>query len=96
MINANNRAQLLDDVFSLSRAGNSDVDAVLAFQLAQYMANDVQYITWRTLLRQKLFLSNMLARKSAYGAYQVCIVKICSEYLPIFVEAAVVVELIEL
>lgn len=64
-----NRAQLLDDVFNIARAGH--VDAVLALTLTEYLADETEYLPWRSALNALRFVDDMLERTSAYGLFKV-------------------------
>ncbi|XP_014675061.1 PREDICTED: aminopeptidase N-like [Priapulus caudatus] len=68
VIPVKNRAQLLDDIFNIARAGH--VNEELALNATEYLANEREYLPWRSALTALDFVNNMLERTSAYGLFK--------------------------
>uniref|UniRef100_H2YKR8 Aminopeptidase n=1 Tax=Ciona savignyi TaxID=51511 RepID=H2YKR8_CIOSA len=62
-----NRAQLVDDIFALSRSGRIDIS--LALDLATYMVNEDEYIPWQTFLDAMTYCEYMLGASPIYGDF---------------------------
>ncbi|KAH8024438.1 hypothetical protein HPB51_022947 [Rhipicephalus microplus] len=63
-----NRAQLLDDILDLARAGT--VDYGLALDATQYLAKEESYIAWSPIAWNLNFISRMLETTEVYGKWK--------------------------
>ncbi|XP_077524917.1 aminopeptidase N-like isoform X2 [Amblyomma americanum] len=63
-----NRAQLLDDVLDLARAGV--VDYGLALDATQYLSKEESYIAWNPTASNLGFISRMLETTEVYGKWK--------------------------
>lgn len=63
-----NRAQLLDDILDLARAGT--VDYGLALDATQYLAKEESYIAWSPISANLGFISRMLETTEVYGKWK--------------------------
>ncbi|XP_051920250.1 aminopeptidase N-like [Hippocampus zosterae] len=63
-----NRAQIIDDAFSLTRA--KMVDVTLAFRTTKYLSKETQYIPWKAALGNLYFYYLMFERTEVYGPLQ--------------------------
>ncbi|XP_071654206.1 endoplasmic reticulum aminopeptidase 1 isoform X2 [Temnothorax longispinosus] len=61
------RANLIDDAFSLCDAG--EVDASIPLELLLYLVNETDYAPWETALRHLKFWKGRLAESAAYKKY---------------------------
>ncbi|XP_077259452.1 endoplasmic reticulum aminopeptidase 1 isoform X1 [Temnothorax americanus] len=61
------RANLIDDAFSLCDAG--EVDASIPLELSLYLVNETDYAPWETALRYLNFWKDRLAESAAYKKY---------------------------
>ncbi|CAN7982366.1 unnamed protein product [Ixodes hexagonus] len=66
-IHESNRAQLLDDILDLARAGV--VDYGLALKATEYLPQETEYIPWDAAFSNLNFLSHMLDTKEVYGKW---------------------------
>ncbi|XP_077977862.1 aminopeptidase N-like [Glandiceps talaboti] len=64
-----NRAALIDDVFHLARSG--DVDAMLAFQVADYLRNEDNYSPWKAAISNLGYIQKMLEKTPSYGNLEI-------------------------
>jgi len=62
-----NRAQIIDDAFSLARAGQLGYD--VAFGTTSYLANEKEFVPWRAVYRNVGYINSMLSLTPAYGLY---------------------------
>uniref|UniRef100_H2XYF3 Aminopeptidase n=1 Tax=Ciona intestinalis TaxID=7719 RepID=H2XYF3_CIOIN len=62
-----NRAQLIDDVFALSRATKIEVN--LALELAAYLSQEDEYIPWYTFNEAMQYFDSMLGASLIYGDF---------------------------
>lgn len=69
MIHVINRAQILDDVFNLARAGV--VDYPLALGFTRYLDREMDYVAWRPANKGLSFIGKMFKRTPGYGEYLV-------------------------
>lgn len=60
-----NRAQIIDDVLNLARAGQVSYDTALSVNA--YLGKEVEYVPWDTALNNLGYLENMFTRSSGYG-----------------------------
>ncbi|XP_042889263.1 aminopeptidase N-like [Penaeus japonicus] len=60
-----NRAQIIDDVLSLARAGQVSYDTALSVNA--YLGKEVEYVPWYSALNNLGYLENMFTRSSGYG-----------------------------
>jgi aminopeptidase N len=67
-----NRAQLLDDAFSLSRAGL--LNYTTALELSTYLAEEINFIPWLSFNKIISFLNNQLRGTDIYNSFKVSIV----------------------
>ncbi|KAL1431494.1 hypothetical protein MTO96_014139 [Rhipicephalus appendiculatus] len=63
-----NRAQLLDDILDLARAGT--VDYGLALDATEYLAKEESYIAWSPIAGNLNFISRMLETTEVYGKWK--------------------------
>ncbi|KAK7793609.1 hypothetical protein R5R35_013592 [Gryllus longicercus] len=63
-----NRAQLLDDAFNLARAGQ--LDYAVAFDLADYLQRETDFIPWASALAAFSYLQRMLVRNDRYPVFE--------------------------
>ncbi|KAJ9590170.1 hypothetical protein L9F63_016709, partial [Diploptera punctata] len=69
------RAQLIDDVMNLARAGHTGYD--VALNLTQYLAtNELEFVPWKATLRNFKFLDTMLRETPSYGTFLDYMIKI--------------------
>ncbi|CAH1790157.1 unnamed protein product [Owenia fusiformis] len=80
-IQGRNRAQLIDDAFSLSRAGIHNVDITMAMQTTNYLINEREYIPWWTAIENLRYITRMLGSTGSYGDYNKYILK---QILPLY------------
>ncbi|XP_052787465.1 aminopeptidase N-like isoform X1 [Mya arenaria] len=62
-----NRAQIINDAWSLAKSG--DLDMSIALQSINYLGNEEDYIPWSAATGQLAFVSSMLARHPLFGAF---------------------------
>lgn len=60
-----NRAQIIDDVLNLARAGQVSYDTALSVNA--YLGKEVEYVPWNSALDNLAYLENMFTRSSGYG-----------------------------
>ena len=63
-----NRAQILDDVFSLARAGL--LDYTLALEQTKYLSKELDYIPWASAFSGFQYLQSMLKRSPGFGKFK--------------------------
>jgi len=63
-----NRAQIIDDAINLARSGLLSYE--IALGVTSYLNKEVEYIPWAAALSGMGYISQMLKRTSAYGAYK--------------------------
>ncbi|XP_058118590.1 aminopeptidase N-like [Anopheles ziemanni] len=63
-----NRAQLVDDVANLARAG--EVDYGIALSLMQYLERETEYIPWSTAYNALLHLDRMFSGNKEYPSFE--------------------------
>ncbi|XP_060797041.1 aminopeptidase N-like [Neoarius graeffei] len=63
-----NRAQILDDAFTLARA--SIINITLALRMTKYLSMEREFIPWETILRRLVSLFDMFDRNEVYGPMQ--------------------------
>ncbi|KAL5020570.1 hypothetical protein ScPMuIL_003462 [Solemya velum] len=63
-----NRAQIVNDLWALARAGDVDLD--LALGSLEYISAERELIPWQDISQQILFLNLMLSRTDLYGQYK--------------------------
>ncbi|XP_072036065.1 aminopeptidase N-like [Amphiura filiformis] len=68
MIPVANRAALLNDAFSLARAGA--MSQAIALDITLYLTNETQYVPWQAAKSALGYLDNMLSKTGAYGTFQ--------------------------
>lgn len=67
-IGACNRAQILDDLFELARAGK--IDYSFALDATKYLARERDYLPWDTVLMSFAYIDDMLQRTPMYGDWR--------------------------
>ena len=67
-IHRTNRAQILNDAFSLAQAGLLDYSTALS--LTRYLQQEDDFIPWYSVLRVLGYLDLMLGRTAAYGDFK--------------------------
>ena len=63
-----NRAQIIDDAINLARSGMLSYE--IALGVTSYLGEELEYIPWAAALSGMSYLSRMLKRSAAYGAYK--------------------------
>ena len=69
MISLTNRAQLLDDAFTLAKIDKITYKAAL--DLTLYMNNEKEYVPWRSVLDELNYIDIMLYNNAQYGDWKV-------------------------
>ena len=69
MISLTNRAQLLDDAFTLAKIDKITYKAAL--DLTLYMNNEKEYVPWRSVLDELNYIDIMLYNNVQYGDWTV-------------------------
>lgn len=64
-----NRAQLIDDAMSLSRAGYLSYQTSL--DLTKYLVNEKEYVPWKSAYRSFTYLHQMLIKTAIYDKLKV-------------------------
>ena len=67
-IHQTNRAQILNDAFSLARAGRLNYSTALS--LTNYLQKEEDYVPWQAALHSLDYLDQMLGRTGVYGDYK--------------------------
>ncbi|CAH1790172.1 unnamed protein product [Owenia fusiformis] len=80
-IQVRNRAQLIDDAFSLSRAGIYNVDITRAMQTTNYLINEREYVPWFAAIENLRYIYQMLGSTGSFGDYSKYILK---QILPLY------------
>lgn len=62
------RASLINDAFSLSRANLMNASHVL--ELVNYLKEDFDFLPWLTFLKQEEFFGNMIDTTAYYSEYR--------------------------
>lgn len=75
-IDVKNRAQIIDDAFSLARAGVIGYD--VAFATTKYLANETEYVPWSAAAGNLGYIDSMLSSTSSYGHFLNYIKKIAA------------------
>jgi len=70
-----NRAQLIDDAMSLSRAGYLSYQTSL--DLTKYLYHETEYVPWKSAYRSFTYLHQMLIKTSIYDKLKVNLKKYC-------------------
>lgn len=65
-----NRAQIIDDVLTLARAGQMDYR--IALNLTRYLVNETEYVPWRSAIGAFNFIESMISSGSDYYLFKVC------------------------
>ncbi|XP_021377931.1 uncharacterized protein LOC110466016 isoform X1 [Mizuhopecten yessoensis] len=68
VIHTINRGQIINDAWSLSKAG--ELDFLTALQTIEYLENEQEYAPWRAASNQFSYVSKMLMMSSVYGKYE--------------------------
>ncbi|KAL8580187.1 hypothetical protein ACOMHN_059160 [Nucella lapillus] len=63
-----NRAQIINDAWSLARAGHLSMG--VALQTLQVLKNDNDYVPWRAMSGELHYLDLMLSRQEIYGLFE--------------------------
>nr|XP_039261334.1 aminopeptidase N-like [Styela clava] len=63
-----NRAQLIDDAFTLARSGRLDI--TLALDISTYLANEDEYVPWGSFTQTMEYFDYMFGRSEIYGKFQ--------------------------
>ncbi|XP_029033388.2 aminopeptidase N-like isoform X2 [Osmia bicornis bicornis] len=63
-----NRAQLIDDAFSLAQADY--LDYTTALSLTNYLTKEVDYVPWSSAIRNLNFLNNMMRNSKHYNTFK--------------------------
>lgn len=66
-----NRAQLIDDAMSLSRAGYLSYQTSL--DLTRYLYHETEYVPWKSAYRSFTYLHQMLIKTAMYDKLKVYI-----------------------
>ncbi|CAK8692596.1 unnamed protein product [Clavelina lepadiformis] len=66
-ISTQNRAQLIDDIFAISRSGRESVE--VALELTKYLVQEIDYIPWTTFLDAITYFERILGRSVIYGDF---------------------------
>lgn len=67
-INANNRAQILSDIFELAKAGL--LDYKFAMSATRYLKNEPDYLPWESAITSFTYINEMLQRTPIYGDWK--------------------------
>nr|XP_054769303.1 aminopeptidase N-like [Lytechinus pictus] len=59
------RSQLLDDAFTLARAGR--VDYPIALDLTRYLAKETEYVSWKVVMEYFSHIKDMISIDASYG-----------------------------
>lgn len=81
MIHLKNRAQIIDDLFNLARAGTTPVDIKLAMDATLYLEKETEHIPWEAVSRNMNYIQNMLKKSMYYGKLRKYLVK---KILPLY------------
>ncbi|XP_076438167.1 uncharacterized protein LOC143277263 isoform X2 [Babylonia areolata] len=63
-----NRAQIINDAWSLARSGQLRMD--IALETLKVLKNDDDYVPWRAISGELSYLDRMLSRKEIYGMFE--------------------------
>ena len=63
-----NRAQLINDAFSLAQANL--LDATKPFEIIKYLSEEVEYLPWLTAINRLRFTTDMLESTNLYAQFQ--------------------------
>ena len=63
-----NRAQLINDAFSLAQANL--LDATKPFEIIKYLSEEVEYLPWMTALSRLTYTIDMLEATSVFAKFQ--------------------------
>lgn len=69
-----NRGQLIDDALNLARAGRLDYNTAL--DITSYLAQETEYVPWKSALTAISYLDNMLSKYQGYDRFRVYILKL--------------------
>jgi aminopeptidase N len=64
-----NRAQLLDDALNLACAGL--LDYATALDVTRYLANELEYLPWKSALNALGYIDSMLVKTGHYDKFKV-------------------------
>ncbi|XP_046380097.2 aminopeptidase N-like [Haliotis rufescens] len=62
-----NRAQIINDAWSLAKAGMLPQD--MALQTVEYLDRELEYVPWAAAIRQLGYVDTMLTKTGLYGAF---------------------------
>ncbi|XP_056008322.1 putative aminopeptidase-2 isoform X2 [Ostrea edulis] len=68
VIHTTNRAQLINDAWSLAKAGELPME--IALQTIEYLGDEMDYVPWTAAEKQLSYVQKMLVRTSLYGKYK--------------------------
>ncbi|KAL8559955.1 hypothetical protein ACOMHN_041426 [Nucella lapillus] len=68
VITPTNRAQVIDDAWSLARGDYLPMD--IALQTVEYLHQELDYVPWKVASDQLSYVDTMLSRTSLYGHFQ--------------------------
>jgi aminopeptidase N len=69
-----NRAQIIDDVLNLARAGLLKYE--MALEVTSYLKNEKDYLPWAAALSGIEYLDEMLKETTSYGDFKVILRKL--------------------
>ncbi|XP_015127700.1 aminopeptidase N isoform X1 [Diachasma alloeum] len=69
-----NRGQLVDDALNLARAGR--LDYTTALDVTSYLANETEYVPWKSALTAMSYLDNILTKYQGYDRFRVYVLKL--------------------
>ena len=69
MFSVSSRASLIDDSFSLARAGNIGYSIPLG--ITRYLAKEMDYVPWSATSNVMEYLDKLLITSGAYGSFVV-------------------------
>uniref|UniRef100_T1IX44 Aminopeptidase n=1 Tax=Strigamia maritima TaxID=126957 RepID=T1IX44_STRMM len=78
VIHVLNRAQLIDDVFNLARAGELDYE--IALNLSRYLIRENELVPWEAASKCLSYIDAMLSRTDAYGMWMRFISKLVEHH----------------
>ena len=79
-----NRAQIINDAWSLAKSG--DLDMSLALQTTNYLQNEREYVPWSAATSQLSFVSSMLVRDPLYGSFSVSYLELFFLQMPLVLD----------
>ncbi|XP_013408526.1 uncharacterized protein LOC106172388 isoform X2 [Lingula anatina] len=82
VINVKNRAQLIDDAFSVAGSGiDPDIDVKFAMKTTLYLVNETEYLPWNSAITNLDRVDLLLSSTGYYGFYQKYMLK---QILPLY------------